>query len=135
MADDEKSPNTSKQPQRPNWLSRLVSSLSAVVVLALFGLILWDAVHPDIPPAPRAKAGVVRRTAGRSHIDVEVLNDGDMAARDVLVRVALATADTTIDDEITIDWLAGHSRRHVTVILPVADSARVTADVEGFVTP
>ena len=133
---EEASPDARKEPQRPNWLARLVSAISAMMVLALLGVIAWDAVHPDLPPTPRARTATMRQMANHMQIGVEVLNAGDMAARDVLVRVALTTPDTTIDDEITIDWLPGRSRREVTVIIPfIGQSPRVTAEVQGFVTP
>jgi uncharacterized protein (TIGR02588 family) len=137
MTDEEEaSPDVPEEPQRPNWLARLVTAISALLICALLGVIAWDAVHPDLPPAPGARTATLRQLANHMHIGVEVLNAGDMAARDVLVRVALTTPDTTIDDEITIDWLPGRSRREVTVIIPfVGQAPRVTAEVQGFVTP
>ena len=121
----------------PDWLEVLATWISGALVLAVVGVLLWDAVHPDRPPALEATTGTPRVVGTRWHVPITVRNTGDVGVQEVDVAVALAGADTTVADvTIRIDWLPGRSERGVYAVFPVDPSrGKLTAEVQSFDEP
>lgn len=126
-----------KEGSGPDWVEILATWLSGVLVLAVVAVLVWDAVHPDRPPALDAVTGTPKRVGTRWHVPITVRNAGDVGVQEVDVGVALAGADTTVNDvTIRIDWLPGRSEREVYAVFPV-DPARgkLRAEVQSFDEP
>jgi uncharacterized protein (TIGR02588 family) len=121
-------------------LERGATIVSAMIVLFLFSVLVWDAVHPNAPPSFRVHPGKVeiRDNAYRAEVDVE--NTGDDAAKSVMVHLELLGRDTTLaETDLTIDWLPGRSRHRVVGFFPRpeggAEVIGVKPEVHGYSAP
>src|SRR5688572_28960121 len=120
-----------------DWLERAATWASAAIVLALVGLLAWDAARSDAPPAIRTQLEPPRAAGSSFHVPVTVHNDGDAPAQGVEVTVSVRVADSTAaEGSFTIDWLPGRSSRRGVAVLG-ADPAhgRITAAVRGYTEP
>ena len=121
----------------PDWIERLATIVSALLVLAVVAVLVWDAVHPDRPPALDASTGAPHVVGRHWHVPITVRNSGDVAVQEVSVSVALEHPDTAVKDiHIQIDWLPGRSQREIDAVFPV-DPARgkLSAEVQSFDEP
>jgi len=121
-------------------LERATTFVSAMIVLFLLSVLVWDAVHPNAPPSFRVHPGKVeiRDNAYRAEVDVE--NTGDDAAKSVMVHLELVGRDTTLaETDLTIDWLPGRSRHRVVGFFPRPAGATevigVKPEVHGYSAP
>jgi uncharacterized protein (TIGR02588 family) len=133
--------NESREPPRessgPDWVERLATIISGVLVLGVIAVLLWDAVHPDRPPALDVSTGTPTAVGRHWHVPIIVRNSGDVAVQEVNVSVGLEHPDTTVRDvDIRIDWLPGRSQRAIDAVFAV-DPARgkLTAEVQSFDEP
>jgi|SRR5687768_15619482 len=120
-----------------DWLELAASWASAVVVLALLGLLAWDAARSDAPPAFLMQVEPPRAAGSLFHVPVTVHNVGDAPAQGVEVTVSVRVGDSTAaEGSFTIDWLPGRSTRRGVAVLG-ADPARgrVAAEVRGYTEP
>lgn len=121
----------------PDWVERVATILSALVVLAVVAVLVWDAVHADRPPALEASSGMPKLIGRYWHVPITVRNEGDVAVQEVGVRVALERPDTAATNiDIRIDWLPGRSEREIDAIFSV-DPARgkLTTQVQSYDAP
>ena len=96
-------------------LERGATILSALLVLFLLSVLIWDAVHPNASPAFTARTIKTEERESGYRAEIEVENTGDDAAKSVIVHVEMLGADTTLaETDLTIDWLPGRSK-HVVV--------------------
>ena len=126
-----------EQPSGPDWVERLATLISALLVLAVVAVLVWDAVHPDRPASLDASTGTPRAVGGKWHVPIIVRNSGDVAVQEVSVSVGLEHPDTSVKDvDIRIDWLPGRSQREIDAVFPV-DPARgkLSAEVQSFDEP
>ena len=122
--------------ERSDWVERLATIVSSVLILTLLALLTWDAVRTHAAAEFRTKVGDARVVGTDHYVEVSVENIGDRAARDVEVTVTLTAADSTDQARLIIDWVAGKSTGHGMVILPRDPaSGRVRAAVTGFAEP
>jgi uncharacterized protein (TIGR02588 family) len=133
----ERDPAPAEEPHGPDWLERLATIVSALLVLAVIAVLVWDAAHPDRPPALEASAGAPRMVGRFWHVPISVRNAGDVAVQDVAVSVTLAHPDTTVKDvDIHIDWLPGRSEREIDAVFGVDPArGRIIAAVQSFDEP
>ena len=133
----ERDATTEEAESAPDWLERLATWISALLVLAVIGVLVWDAAHPDRPAALEASSGTPKAVGQRWHVPIMVRNSGDVAVQDVAVTVALQRPDTTVKDvEIHIDWVPGRSQREVDAVFGVDPSVgKLTAEVQSFDEP
>jgi uncharacterized protein (TIGR02588 family) len=133
----ERDPGPPGEAPGPDWLERLATILSALLVLAVVGVLVWDAAHPDRPPALDAAAGTPHRVGRSWHVPINVRNAGDVAVQDVAVSVTLEHPDTTVKDvDIHIDWLPGRSEREIDAVFAVDPSrGKISAAVQSFDEP
>jgi uncharacterized protein (TIGR02588 family) len=121
----------------PDWIERLATLISAAVVLAVVAVLVWDAVHPDRPPALEASSGIPKVVGQHWHVPITVRNAGDVAVQEVNVRVALERPDTAaIDVDIRIDWLPGRSEREIDAVFATDPSrGKLVTAVQSFDAP
>ena len=121
----------------PDWVERLATIVSGLLVLGVIAVLLWDAVHPDRPPALEASTGTPTAVGRHWHVPIIVKNSGDVAVQEVNVSVSLAHPDTTVRDiDIRIDWLPGRSERAIDAVFAVDPSrGKLTAEVQSFDEP
>jgi uncharacterized protein (TIGR02588 family) len=133
----ERGPAPIEEASGPDWLERLATALSALLVLAVVSVLVWDAAHPDRPPALEASAGTPHPVGNRWHVPINVRNGGDVAVQDIAVSVTLEHPDTTVRDiDIHIDWLPGRSEREIDAVFAVDPSrGRLSAAVQSFDEP
>ena len=126
-----------KQSSGPDWLERIASWTSGALMLALAAFLVWDARKTDLPAAVEATAEAPRASGTRYLLPVLVRNTGDEPAQDVQVKIEIRDGDKVVADaDLTIDWLAGRSKRHVVAVLPVNPAtAKVSVEVTGFTEP
>lgn len=121
----------------PDWVERLATIISAVLVAAVVAVLAWDAVHPDRPVSLDVSTGTPRAVGRHWHVPIVVRNSGDVAAQEVNVSVSLHHPDTTVRDiDIRIDWLPGRSERAIDAVFAVDPSrGKLTAEVQSFDEP
>lgn len=134
---DEHSPDESQQSSGPDWLEKLATAISGLLVFAVVAVLVWDAAHADKPAALAVSAGVPKAVGHRWHVPITVENSGDVAVQEVAVSVALEHPDTTVKDvDIRIDWLPGRSKREIDAVFAVDPSrGKLTAEVQSFDEP
>jgi uncharacterized protein (TIGR02588 family) len=134
MANPEEERPASKAP---DWVERLATLISALVVLAVVAVLVWDAVHPDRPPALEASSGTPKPVGRHWHVPITVRNAGDVAVQEVSVRVALERPDAAATDvDIRIDWLPGRSEREIDAVFATDPSrGRLVTAVQSFDAP
>lgn len=123
--------------RQPDWVERLATAVSGLIVLAVIAVLVWDAVHPDRPPALDASSGAPRAVGRQWHVPITVRNTGDVAVQEVNVRVALERPDTSATEvDIRIDWLPGRSEREIDAVFGSDPSrGRLTTQVQSFDAP
>lgn len=121
----------------PDWVERLATIISAVLVVAVVAVLVWDAVHPDRPVSLDVSTGTPTAVGRHWHVPIVVRNSGDVAAQEVNVSVSLQHPDTTVRDiDIRIDWLPGRSERAIDAVFAVDPSrGKLTAEVQSFDEP
>jgi uncharacterized protein (TIGR02588 family) len=121
-------------------LERAATAAAGLIVLFLLSVLVWDAVHPNAPPAFVAHTGTIEMRNGAYRAEVEVENTGDDAARSVVVHVELLGRDTTLaETDLTIDWLPGRSKHVVVGFFPKPEGGKevigVKPEVHGYSAP
>ena len=130
----------SERPQQssgPDWVERLATITSALLVLGVIAVLVWDAVHPDRPASLDVSTGRPTAVGRHWHVPIVVRNSGDVAVQEVNVSVSLQHPDTTVRDiDIRIDWLPGRSERAIDAVFAVDPSrGKLTAEVQSFDEP
>lgn len=116
----------SKPPPRPPVLEWIMAALGAAVVLLTLALLLKDARGAATPPQLTAHLVEVRPLGDGWAAEIEILNRGDQTAAHA--RVAL------MGSEAGTDWVAGHGRARLTLIVP-ADPTGTAPVVRGWSEP
>ncbi len=122
----------------PTGLEIAATIVSALLVLGVLTVLVWDAVHPNRPAtfAVNIDSTKVDAHALRAHLTVR--NVGDDAAKSVDVHVALVRPETTLaESDLTIDWIPGNSRKQAVAYFPSGNArgARIVAEVHGYDVP
>jgi uncharacterized protein (TIGR02588 family) len=119
-------------------LERGTTIVSAILVLFLLSVLVWDAFHPNTSPTFTARTIKTEERANGYRAEIEVANTGDDAAKSVIVHVEMLGRDTTFaETDLTIDWLPGRSR-HVVVGFwpkPGGPVIAVQPEVRGYSNP
>ncbi len=125
---------------RPEWVTLCLSS---AVLIALITLLVLESTGPAAPAAPTAeRVGPSRSIGERSGVDVEVFNDGDMAASNVQVVAEIVRNGEVVETaDQTVDFLSGGERVSLTFMFD-SDPDRSGTDgetlriyVSGFADP
>lgn len=136
MAEKERSERP-QESSSPDWVERLATIISALLVLGVIAVLVWDAVHPDRPASLDVSTGRPTAVGRHWHVPIVVRNSGDVAVQEVNVSVSLQHPDTTVRDiDIRIDWLPGRSERAIDAVFAVDPSrGKLTAEVQSFDEP
>lgn len=121
-------------------LEIVATAISALLVAGLLSVLIWDAVHPNTPPAFATHPGRVTMSNGSYRVPVSVRNSGDDAAKAVIVHLELVASDSVLaESDLTIDWLPGNSSKDVVALFARPASSPtptgVRAEVRGYETP
>lgn len=125
---------------RAGPLEIVATALSALLVAGILSVLIWDAFHPNAPPAFDTQPGRVAITNGSYRVPVSVRNSGDDAAKAVVVHLQLVASDSVLaESDLTIDWLPGNTSKELVGLFARPASAPmptgVRAEVRGYVTP
>ena len=119
-------------------LERIATIVSILVVAFLLSVLVWDAVHPNKPPAFTSRTVKLEQRDAGYRTEIEVANTGDGAAKSVMVHVEMLGQDTTLSEtDLTIDWLPGRSRHTVVGFWPrsMGKILSVKSEVRGYSEP
>lgn len=125
---------------RAGPLEIVATAISTLLVAALVCVLVWDAFHPNTPPAFTTHPGRVAVTNRAYRVPVRVRNSGDDAAKAVDVHLELMASDSVLaESDLTIDWLPGNTSRELVGLFARPSSGPtptgVRAEVRGYVTP
>jgi len=135
---DDKSPNGDKSV---TTLEKVATAVAGLLVAFFVGVLVWDAAHPDVPPLLSVEVKAPRMGGSHYQLPATVRNRGDKSAKDVIVHLALVSAETdsTIDEsDVTIDWLPGQSSREIVGMFARpsnSEQAVMRAQVRAYVVP
>ena len=140
---DETGPHGDEAPaadRRAGPLEIATTVVSTLLVAALLSVLIWDAVHPNTPPAFATQPGRVVIAGGSYRVPVSVRNSGDDAAKAVVVHLELIASDAVLaESDLTIDWLPGNTSKEVVGLFARPASApvptAVRAEVRGYAAP
>lgn len=102
-----------ERPSSPQAFEWVVGGLSGLLVVAMIGFILYDAIsgstrRPDIT----VEAGQVVAAGGGFRVDFRALNRGDVTAAHVEIEGHLKRGGQTVETSVTeFDYLPPHSGR------------------------
>jgi uncharacterized protein (TIGR02588 family) len=133
---EESSAEESGKPLTP--VERAATIVSAIIVLSLLSVLVWDVLHPNLPPAFTSRTIRLEERATGYRTEVEVANTGDDAAKAVVVHLEMLGADTTLaETDVTVDWLPGRSKHVVVGFSPRAKGrvVNVKSEVRGYSQP
>lgn len=128
----------SEESPPPTKLEIVATIVSALVVLGILIVLVWDAAHPNRPATFVVSVDSTRVDGHALRAHLTVRNIGDDAAKAVDVHVALASHDSTLaESDLTVDWIPGSSRKQVVAYFPSPNirDAKVTAEVHGYDVP
>lgn len=96
---------------RWEWVAAAVST---VLVLAVVGYLLYDAVaRPHTPPSVQVSADTVLRADGLWLVEFRATNRGHRTAAAVKVQGELMAADSSVEtSEAVLDYVPSRSVRH-----------------------
>lgn len=108
--------NKSKKAQGGGEISRvewILGGLSAVIVLTVIGLLLYEGIRGTGSPAEIAfEVDSVMATPHGFLLEFEAINSGESTAAELLIEGEVRTgAGVTERSEVTIDYLPAKSRR------------------------
>ncbi|MEF2548987.1 TIGR02588 family protein [Aurantimonas sp. E1-2-R+4] len=101
------------QARKPHPIEWIVGGISAVVVLAMIGFILFEAFSATgRTPRLAVAAGRTETMASGFRIGFRAFNGGDATAAEVTVEGSLMDGEETVEtSEVTLDYIPGHSER------------------------
>ena len=125
-----------KTDSGPDSLELIATAVSALLLAALIGFLVWDAFQPLRPAEFETVVGAPERRGSQLYVPVAVRNLGDEAARVVEVEVRVAGAPSGFEGRFTIDWLPGRStRRGIAVFSAVPTEGQFAASIRGYAEP
>jgi uncharacterized protein (TIGR02588 family) len=139
MSAKKKEKSTQEESGKPlTPMERIATIISALLVAFLLSVLVWDAVHPNKPPAFTTRTLKIEQRDSGYRTEVEVANTGDDAAKAVMVHIDILGADTTLaETDLTIDWLPGRSKHTVVGFWPkvMGKVNGVKSEVRGYSEP
>jgi uncharacterized protein (TIGR02588 family) len=144
MSDDNKDENSNGEspedgPAPAGPLEIIATIVSALLIAGLIGVLVRDALHPNLPPAFEVRAEAMQSSGASYRVPLHVRNAGDESAKSVVVHVELTAADTAVSEtEVTLDWLPGRSTREAVAVFSRRDAQAATgvrAEVRGYAVP
>jgi uncharacterized protein (TIGR02588 family) len=123
---------------RQNWLEWLALGVSAIVLVALVGFLVYDGTtDTGRPPSP----AVELRTGEAYTIDhgwivpATIRNDGEVAAEGLVLRASATVGGTDEESELSIDYLPAGTEVDVSFGFSSEPDGEVSVQVIGFRLP
>lgn len=99
-------------------LEIVVTTLSALLLLAASALLVWEGTRPYRPARFESRVEQVRVVDGRHYLRITVENSGRESVQGLGVRLELKSGDEVVDSaSAVLDWLPEGSSRSVVLIL------------------
>jgi uncharacterized protein (TIGR02588 family) len=132
--------NDPAEDHRAGPLEIVATAISTLLIVALLSVLIWDAFHPNTPPAFATQPGRLAIAGGLYRVPVSVRNSGDDAAKAVIVHLELVASDSVLaESDLTIDWLPGNTSKELVGLFARPASGPtptgVRAEVRGYATP
>ncbi|SJZ48375.1 hypothetical protein [Consotaella salsifontis] len=124
-----------EEQARPRKLEWIVGGLSAVLVAAMVGAILFQAIMvADDRPELAAEILAMRRTEAGLLVDFKVVNRGDGTAAEVDVRGRVSGGGE--DSHLMLDYVPARGEAKASFLFPKAgEDARITITPTGYSIP
>lgn len=101
----------------PDMLERLVSWISALLILCAIAFLIWEGVSGTTPAAFELEISRIRIAGGQYYVSLKVRNTGGASVQNLGLRVDLQEGDQAIATSRTqLAWMPGHSEREAVVI-------------------
>lgn len=111
-AAEDQAPGTQESP--PDLLERVVSWISAALVLALAGFFVWESLQQKSPPGIAVQAETPWQREGTYYLPVDVQNTGDLSVQNLRIQGRLMDGRQVVETtEAKVSWLPAHSTRRV----------------------
>ncbi|WP_262268334.1 TIGR02588 family protein [Microvirga yunnanensis] len=103
-----------KAGQQVPWLEWLASGIGLLLVLAIFGVIGWQAFNDaSTPPVITVEVGNVAPVEGGYRVLFRARNTAGDAAAQVEIEGKLSAAGAEAEtSRVILDYIPGHSERH-----------------------
>ncbi len=110
---NERSETDQEQTSQPGAVEWIFAAVSAVLVLAMLGLLLYEALDQDVAFADfQAEQLQTERVGSRYLVRFRVTNRGDVTAATVLVEGTLKRGDASVETSVaTFDYLPSRSEQ------------------------
>jgi uncharacterized protein (TIGR02588 family) len=120
---------------QPTAFSYAAAAIGGALTLLLVGYLAYDATRSKEPPRLSAVvvAAEVRVDGGRSYVPVDVTNEGDRAAVQVVVETGGEGGQATVQS--VIDYLAGGETQRVVAVVTPTPGGAFQARVVGYQEP
>ena len=121
--------------EQPTTLSYVTAAIGGSLTLLLAGYLAYDAMRSKGPPRLSAVviAAEVREDGDVSYVPVDVRNEGDRAAVQVVVETTGEGGQATVQN--VIDFLAGGETQRVVAAVPATPAGAFRARVVGYQEP
>lgn len=127
----------SKTPPEVARIEWLLAAMSALLVLALLGFLVLDAVtRPDTGPSFALQVVSAKVVGEATYVDVTVRNLGAQAAADVVVQGQSGEDSEPNAAEAILDYAPPGSDAHVTLVFDqLVQAGSVQLRISGFREP
>jgi uncharacterized protein (TIGR02588 family) len=122
---------------RKNWLEWTVFALSALLITAVIGFLLYEtATIGDAPPDIHLQIGTPEQRSGYFAVPIEVMNKGDHTAEGVHIEVVLEGGGEAETGDFEIQFLPRRGSREAWVTFTRDPrSGKLEARVLGYEKP
>jgi uncharacterized protein (TIGR02588 family) len=123
---------------RQNWLEWVALAVSAVVLVALIGFLVYDgATDTGRPPSPAVELHLDEAYTidGGWIVPATVRNDGEVAAEAIVLRATTTVGDGEEESELALDYLPAGTEVEISFGFSAAPESEVSVQVVGFRLP
>jgi uncharacterized protein (TIGR02588 family) len=124
------------QTDAPTPISYFAAAVSGALVALLVGYLALDAARSKT--APRIGVQIVgaemRNADGRTYVPIEVVNEGDRSATEVVVETESAGAPEA-PTQTVIDYMAGGEARRIVAVVPSAPGVAFHVRIVSYQEP
>lgn len=121
------------------WLPILAGAIGFALTIGLIGFVGWDALDRARPEAPQieVRAGEIHAVPQGFVVAFEARNTSPLPVTGVVVEGSLTVAgEQPIVSSVTLDYIAGHSKREGGIFLPVdPDTGQLDLRALGYAKP
>lgn len=114
MAQEQENNDNDPSQEQSNWLESLVAWLSAALVLAAAGFLVYEGMRPQHPAVFNVRTEAVRQAENAYYVPLFVTNTGTRSAQSLHLEVRLDEKQggkLVEKSELTLEWVPAHSQR------------------------